>query len=448
VLAELADRADEGCEPPWVDGGRPPAPGDPDYASYLDYCAYEARRDAFWSAHAAGPVLPVDAPIDMTAARSDAELVWEVADSDRLENAAYGAKCRAVSNLALRKLSNPDADYDPEYLRRSVEAELGCLLKLSPAAVQNLCHVAMELTRRYRKTFAALERGEVNRVQVQAIGDEGADLDVAQASRLEDAVLPEAKERGGRSFRDRVRREVKAIDEDAVRKREQRAREERCVYVRPEYDGMATLCLFMPEDEAKRIFKALKERVHNDRAIQKEQAAEAPLVIARRDERTIAAQELDTIQAILGQALGIDPTEPEIPASSALSAEAIELLDLHADTYAPTAKMKTAVRNRDKHCRFPGCRRPARQCDIDHSIPYKKIKGKVVQGWTRYWNLGCLCRFHHQVKQMPGWHLEQDRGRFIWTTPTGLRFITYPGADDPDAELPDFIKDLTAPVPF
>ncbi|WP_019875187.1 hypothetical protein [Sporichthya polymorpha] len=72
----------------------------------------------------------------------------------------------------------------------------------------------------------------------------------------------------------------------------------------------------------------------------------------------------------------------------------------------------------------------------------------MLRGGTRYWNLGCLCRFHHQVKQMPGWHLEQDRGRFIWTTPTGLRFITYPGADDPDAELPDFIKDLTAPVPF
>jgi hypothetical protein len=124
--------------------------------------------------------------------------------------------------------------------------------------------------------------------------------------------------------------------------------------------------------------------------------------------------------------------------SSLLTEAQIAGLDRHAGTYRPTEAMKQAVRNRDKHCRFPGCRRPARFCDLDHSIPFVKVGGKLVGPGTVYFNLGCLCRFHHQVKQAPGWHLEQDRGRFIWTTPTGMRLVVHPPPDDDDAEPADF----------
>lgn len=39
---------------------------------------------------------------------------------------------------------------------------------------------------------------------------------------------------------------------------------------------------------------------------------------------------------------------------------------------------------------------------------------------------------------MPGWHLEQDRGRFIWTAPNGMRFIVRPPPDGDDDEPADF----------
>jgi hypothetical protein len=67
-----------------------------------------------------------------------------------------------------------------------------------------------------------------------------------------------------------------------------------------------------------------------------------------------------------------------------------------------------------------------------------KVGGKLVGAGTVYFNLGCLCRFHHQIKQLPGWHLEQDHGRFIWTTPTGMRFIVHPPGDEGDEEPADF----------
>jgi hypothetical protein len=68
-----------------------------------------------------------------------------------------------------------------------------------------------------------------------------------------------------------------------------------------------------------------------------------------------------------------------------------------------------------------------------------KVGGKLLGPGTVYFNLGCLCRFHHQIKGMPGWHLQQDHGRFIWTTPTGIRFVVHPPPDDDgDTEPADF----------
>ncbi len=94
--------------------------------------------------------------------------------------------------------------------------------------------------------------------------------------------------------------------------------------------------------------------------------------------------------------------------------------------------MKAAVRARDKHCRFPGCRRPAVHCDVDHTVAFK------IGGRTVYINLGCICRFHHQVKQMPGWNCYQmTEGNFTWLDPGGRVFVTRPPPPDGD-EPPEF----------
>ncbi|MGZ0068552.1 hypothetical protein, partial [Microbacterium arborescens] len=40
------------------------------------------------------------------------------------------------------------------------------------------------------------------------------------------------------------------------------------------------------------------------------------------------------------------------------------------DTYRPTASMKKLLMARDQHCRFPGCRRAAIRCELDHTIDH------------------------------------------------------------------------------
>jgi hypothetical protein len=89
--------------------------------------------------------------------------------------------------------------------------------------------------------------------------------------------------------------------------------------------------------------------------------------------------------------------------------------------YRPSAALRHRVNLRHATCVFPGCRRPATQCDADHTIAYE------TGGKTCLCNLAPLCRHHHQVKQTPGWTLEQTTpGTLTWTTPSGRHYTVGP----------------------
>jgi hypothetical protein len=89
--------------------------------------------------------------------------------------------------------------------------------------------------------------------------------------------------------------------------------------------------------------------------------------------------------------------------------------------YRVPAPMRRLIERRDRHCCFPGCRRPVRHCDADHSIPFHR------GGETCPCNLALLCRRHHRLKQTRGWGLEHLwPGVILWIGPTGHWRITAP----------------------
>lgn len=89
--------------------------------------------------------------------------------------------------------------------------------------------------------------------------------------------------------------------------------------------------------------------------------------------------------------------------------------------YRPPAAMRRQIEQRDERCVFPSCRRPAKQCDLDHTIPYHR------GGDTCSCNLTALCRHHHRTKQQPGWRLIQVwPGVLLWVTPAGQWYLTGP----------------------
>ncbi|QGN57111.1 HNH endonuclease signature motif containing protein [Nostocoides sp. HKS02] len=89
-------------------------------------------------------------------------------------------------------------------------------------------------------------------------------------------------------------------------------------------------------------------------------------------------------------------------------------------TYRPGKALAAAVRLRDGHCRFPGCRTAAERCQLDHVVP-------APLGPTEAANLQCLCTAHHGFKHHAGWTVTMDdQGFCTWTAPTGRRHHTGP----------------------
>lgn len=114
-----------------------------------------------------------------------------------------------------------------------------------------------------------------------------------------------------------------------------------------------------------------------------------------------------------------------------------------AMTYRPGRALTRAVRARDVTCRFPGCRRAARRCDVDHTVPHP-------HGPTAGCNLACLCRMHHRAKHRAGWRLEQlSAGRLRWTSPSGRVLVTDPPSvlapPGPPVGVPPGGSDLSDP---
>ncbi|GAA1939531.1 hypothetical protein GCM10009775_34460 [Microbacterium aoyamense] len=94
---------------------------------------------------------------------------------------------------------------------------------------------------------------------------------------------------------------------------------------------------------------------------------------------------------------------------------------LAVDRYRPNADIRRFLAARDERCRFPGCRRPARRCDSDHTID------AGLGGETSVCNLANFCRRHHTLKHATDWTVRQlGDGVLEWRSPTGRTYRDRP----------------------
>jgi hypothetical protein len=99
--------------------------------------------------------------------------------------------------------------------------------------------------------------------------------------------------------------------------------------------------------------------------------------------------------------------------------------------YQPSRQLRHLIWARNPTCSAPGCRRPATQCDLDHTVPFDQ------GGRTCECDLAPLCRHHHRCKQAEGWRLDQPQpGVLCWTTPAGRHYVTTPGGFPEDGQGP------------
>ncbi len=97
------------------------------------------------------------------------------------------------------------------------------------------------------------------------------------------------------------------------------------------------------------------------------------------------------------------------------------------DQHDPPAWMQELVRLRDGHCVFPACRVDARDCDLDHEIPYQLIEDGGPPGQTRPDGLACLCRRHHRAKTAGRWRCTRTpEGHYLWHGPHHATYLVTP----------------------
>ncbi|MBP2368694.1 HNH endonuclease signature motif containing protein [Pseudonocardia parietis] len=121
-------------------------------------------------------------------------------------------------------------------------------------------------------------------------------------------------------------------------------------------------------------------------------------------------------------------------------------LDEQPHARFPHRALRRHIEIRDRTCRYPGCRRPARKAQQDHTHEHRH------GGVTVETNLGALCIVHHSLKTAGHWRLTQPTpGTFRWTSPLRHSYLTRgepvcpplpdpvpPGRDDepaPDSEV-------------
>ncbi len=75
--------------------------------------------------------------------------------------------------------------------------------------------------------------------------------------------------------------------------------------------------------------------------------------------------------------------------------------------------LRKALKTRDRHCKWPGCERPASWCDGHHLIHW------MNGGGTNLDNLVLLCRRHHRMVHEGGWQLiKTDDQHLVTIAPT------------------------------
>jgi HNH endonuclease len=89
----------------------------------------------------------------------------------------------------------------------------------------------------------------------------------------------------------------------------------------------------------------------------------------------------------------------------------------------PNNSLRRSVEARSPNCVFPGCRMPAADCDLDHTIDH------AHGGATSDHNLEPLCRHDHKVKHHGGWKLRRTPHGYTWTSRLGHTYHT--GTDPP-----------------
>jgi hypothetical protein len=351
-----------------------------------------------------------------------------------------------------------------------VEEEMSMALRWTMYTANKYASVAWACIDMQPVLLTALAEGRIDLAKAEMIVTEVSILDQNQTSAVVAAILPLAPNLTCPELRHEIRKLIMTIDPELVQKRHDKDLENRDVSAIQHRNGTCSIqANYLPPDKAAQAMDYL-----NAVATATKKAGDPNgRRFDDRDKRTTAQIRADVFLDLLA---GVDPTIPAADGGAGalnpgprrggvnLTVELDTLLCLNdhaaeldgfghipagiarqiadriaADQlgthpvwrftvtdhgkvihegrlhYRPNAEQKSFVQARDRYCRFPGCRRPAKQCDIDHINPWEN------NGITHEDNMCVLCRRHHRAKHN-GFTLYRTEFGLLWISPRGKAY--------------------------
>jgi hypothetical protein len=402
------------------------------------------------------------------------ELEWVPPDPldevERLERRMAMLLGQQLVEIA-RHIQRSVAEHESWYLQdayRSAHAEVGLRLGLGAGTETRLISDATRFTERLPATLDAMCSGELTYAKGKVILDETENIDDPEIlAKVETKALEVAGGFAAPRLREKVQRFIEQLDADALRKRAEKARADRAVRLHRRPDGMAEVNAFLPIEVALPFFGVVDTVAHacqgpdEDRTIDQLRAdVLVDLVCHPADQPSRVTHEVQVVATaeFLLHRDGADPARladgTPLPddLARAIAADSRwrliltdpltrHLLDVGARAYEPPDRTVRFIRARDRRCRWPGCGRPAKRCETDHTVKFR------VGGLTIVINLASLCKRHHSVKDLPGWDAIQDpdTGALTFVTPRGDRYTTRPPTADGDQHPVERVLANTGP---
>ncbi|QUW18663.1 HNH endonuclease signature motif containing protein [Agrococcus sp. Marseille-Q4369] len=435
----------------------------------------DAELDAFWlelseqlvamteeqvtaAAERGAPIPPLPRPPESAAGRRlrlDAEFVERFAALEAEASRIEGERRALMAGHLQRMIDQPG---DTGAMLRELASFAAVEVGLASTTVERRMSDAWAIVTTLRAAHDAAAEGRITVSHLRVIEAEtrplreDEQLTAADRERVV-AALVDAAERSSVS---RLRSRAKQIVNDALSTplqiRHETARQRRRVEVSDAGDGMAHLYAFLPALEAfavhDRLTQAARGKPKEDPRSFDQFRADAfqelllsgvvpedlhatsgiqvkPMIVMPADafcfDGTAAEAEaaghrfpamldgkvlvdLDTARRLAGEA----------PTWLRLFTHPVTGVAVTVDSYTPTAAQRHALLGRDVRCRAPGCDRPARRADLDHTRPWSE------GGETSLSNLAHICRRDHCLKHDSRWAVEQLPGGVLrWTSPIG-----------------------------
>lgn len=401
-----------------------------------------------------------------SATPESAALLRRIGVAARAENRAAAAQLHDIGELFAYRLSRcAEAEDWAVDTEAAVAAEVAAELRIGQGLAASRVRYARAMRERLPQVGAVFAAGDIDYRMFATIvfrTDLITDPDVLGAV---DAALAAGVGRWPSLSRGRLAAQVDHVvaraDADAVRRRRERLAD-RDVWIADAGQGISHLegSLLTPDAQAldKRLDALAATVCEHDPRTREQRRADALGALAAGADRlgcrcgrpdcaagnrpapsSVVIHVIAEQAALDGRAVGLDGhaaapavqpgaeglIPPELLTELAASARLAPLVH-PGDTppepgYVPSTALADFVRCRDLTCRWPGCDRPAFDCDVDHTIPYAQ------GGPTHASNLKCYCRTHHLVKTFWGWREQQlTDGTLILTSPSGQTYVTTP----------------------